>query len=207
MNSVRERLHNDNWAVKISRNKDSKRAPNSANMSVISILPEVSSVLDVGCGRGELMSSLKSKGIDVTGIDISDVALKEAAKNGLMVKKVDLDGRLPFKENSFDCVICVQVLMHVFNPEGLLVEMKRVSNKFVIINVPNHSYWRFRINFLLGNMPDVFSGRAAHIRFFNRKKIIQMISDSELKVIKESYTGKKLFPSVFATGLTFLCKK
>ncbi|MFA5357631.1 MAG: methionine biosynthesis protein MetW [archaeon] len=207
MNSVKDSIHDSNWKGKLSSVSNSNPSINAANESAIKLLPEVSSVLDVGCGTGDLMNFLKKKGILVKGTDISGEALLRAKEKGLETFKADLDEQLPFKDNDFDCAICVQVLMHVFDPLQLLIEMKRVSKKYVLINVPNHMYWRFRINFLRGVLPDVFDGRAAHIRFFSRKKIEKMLSDAGLEIVARDYTGKKFFPSFFSTGFTFLCKK
>ncbi len=46
-----------------------------------------STVLDIGCGRGEFVSLLKNEGIDAEGIDISDSMLKEAVEKGIKMCK------------------------------------------------------------------------------------------------------------------------
>lgn len=49
------------------------------------------------------------------------------------------DGRmLPFRDNSFDLVNASQVMEHVIDPPRLVREMRRVSRKWVTIEVPNH---------------------------------------------------------------------
>lgn len=206
--SRKETLHNFNWGNKITLKRSKKDIElNGSNKSIISILPKVNSVLDVGCGTGELMNSMQKQGIKTFGVDISSIALKEAQKNNLQVKKVDLDEPLPFKSNEFEAVICNQVLMHVFDPSFVISEMKRVSKKYVLINVPNHLYWRFRIQIFFGKLPAVLGSKVAHIRLFNKEKIKSILQENNLKIISESFTGKSIFPSLFATGFTFLCEK
>ncbi|MFA6269320.1 MAG: methionine biosynthesis protein MetW [archaeon] len=207
MKSTKQDLHDNNWSAKLTNfNKDSSEL-NESNKSIIALIPKIKSVLDVGCGSGELMLYLKAKGVRVQGVDISSVAVSLAKKKGLDVKQVDLDEGLPFKNNTFDCAISNQVLMHVFNPKKVLFEMKRISKKYVLINVPNHEYWRFRLVFLKGELPDVFSGEAAHIRFFTLKKARALVKQVGLKVIAEEYTGKKFMPSLLSTGFALLCEK
>ncbi len=203
MVSFKEIHHNSIWAKKDL----SLSGLNSSNSSVLSLLPKVFSVLDVGCGKGDLMIELKARGIKSEGVDVSGVSLKVASSKGLKVKKADLDLGLPYKSSSFDCVICNQVLMHIIEPESLVKEMSRVSRKYVLINVTNHLNWRFRLSFLLGNLPEVLSEDHSHIRLFSLARSKKIILNSNLKIVTEGYTGKRLFPSFLSTGFTFLCVK
>lgn len=44
------------------------------------------------------------------------------------------DGKIfPFKDKTFDCVICTYVLHHISNPLEILNEMKRIANRIIII--------------------------------------------------------------------------
>lgn len=47
---------------------------------ILEYFPTAKSALDIGCGRGELLRQLKNKGLVVTGIDISSVAIEQAKK-------------------------------------------------------------------------------------------------------------------------------
>ena len=89
-----------------------------------------SSVLDIGTNSGEFMKMLidGNRGIDVKGVDISDVAVEAARKKGLDVIKGDGEN-LPFPDNSFDYVVLMEVLSHVHDPQKVLKEIKRVLKK------------------------------------------------------------------------------
>ncbi|KKQ61474.1 MAG: hypothetical protein US81_C0006G0030 [Parcubacteria group bacterium GW2011_GWE2_38_18] len=82
-------------------------------------------ILDVGCGIKPYQNLFKQAD-DYIGIDIKGGGHYDQAKY------VDryFDGiNIPFEENSFDLVICTQVLEHSENPVGLLKEMNRALKK------------------------------------------------------------------------------
>ncbi|MHC9540243.1 MAG: class I SAM-dependent methyltransferase [Vulcanimicrobiota bacterium] len=93
---------------------------------------EVKTVLDAGCGIGTLTLPLKDT-YQWTGIDISPAV--ENFHSSTAIARLD---RLPFADQSFDAVLCVDVLEHL--PEsyfdGALQEMARVARKAVLIVVP-----------------------------------------------------------------------
>ena len=80
-------------------------------------------ILDAGCGPGAALSYLSQFG-DVIGVDISDEALKFAKKRGKVVKGDISD--LPFKEETFDAVVAMDLLEHVPNPKNVIQEASRV---------------------------------------------------------------------------------
>jgi 2-polyprenyl-6-hydroxyphenyl methylase / 3-demethylubiquinone-9 3-methyltransferase len=83
-------------------------------------------VVDVGCGGGILAESMAARGALVTGIDLSDKALK-VAKLHQLESGVQLDYRLIAAEdlaaeqpNSFDVVTCMEMLEHVPDPASVV---------------------------------------------------------------------------------------
>ena len=102
-------------------------------------IPEGSKVLDVGCNSGELIRLLKdAKQCDVTGIDISEVALDIAKKKGLNVLFADAE-HIPFPDASFDVVTLREVLVHIHEPLKALKEIRRVlkPSGFLIGSAPH----------------------------------------------------------------------
>src|SRR5260221_13298060 len=91
------------------------------------------SILDAGCGTGRL-AELMSKLGTVTGIDMSDEALKFAKRHGLQVQKASVM-KLPFKDNSFDIITSIDVLYHkaVTDDSKALKELYRVLKLHGII--------------------------------------------------------------------------
>lgn len=84
-------------------------------------------VLDVGCGTGHHMASLKERGFEVAGIDGSGEMLHQARANnpGADIRQADVEA-LPFADASFDLVLCVEVLRYLPSSAQSIREMARV---------------------------------------------------------------------------------
>lgn len=200
----KEKYHDFVWQDK---SKDIKSL-NDSHLSVLDLLPE-GSVLDVGCGIGNLSYHIQQEGRKVVGADIAGTALSEAKKKGIETVLCDLDGSLPFKDGSFDCVVSCQVFQHIFQPLKLLNDMKRVSRKFIIINVPNIAYWKYRLRLLRGDFPFTSIDHHEPIRFFTLDMLDRLITDASLISEKVVLTGSSMtgIGPLFATGFTVLARK
>jgi ubiquinone/menaquinone biosynthesis C-methylase UbiE len=110
-------------------------------------------ILDVGCGAGVFMKEMLDRGHAVTGIDITEGMLKQAADalnnagygNANCVYG-DVEA-LPFENEMYDLVICVGVMQYLRKDEKAISELSRVVKPegIVIITLPNI----FRITTLL----------------------------------------------------------
>jgi len=92
-------------------------------------LKKDSRILDVGCGAGFATNSLALDGYKVTGIDLAEGALDEAKLRDetKSVEYIMADAlKLPFEDNSFDAVISLDFLEHVYEPEKAVKEISRV---------------------------------------------------------------------------------
>jgi 2-polyprenyl-6-hydroxyphenyl methylase/3-demethylubiquinone-9 3-methyltransferase len=90
-------------------------------------------VVDVGCGGGILAESMAVKGARVTGIDLSDKALK-VAKLHQLESGVQVDYRLIAAEalaeeapGQFDVVTCMEMLEHVPDPASVMAACARMA--------------------------------------------------------------------------------
>ena len=93
-----------------------------ALIQIVSHLP-VSSVLDVGCGRGKIMAALSGSGLSCFGIDVSSKFLKSASR--IAPVALASGAFLPFPDASFDAVVIKEVLHHVSDPIAVLTEAHR----------------------------------------------------------------------------------
>jgi ubiquinone/menaquinone biosynthesis C-methylase UbiE len=84
-------------------------------------------ILDVGCGTGHHMASLRARGYEVAGVDGSAEMLAHARANnpGAEIYESDVE-RLPFADKSFDYVICIEVLRYLPDFRRCVKEMVRV---------------------------------------------------------------------------------
>jgi SAM-dependent methyltransferase len=79
-------------------------------------------LLDIGCGSAWLARHFER----YTGIDSSPEAVLAAAERGYAVTEVDVGGRLPFEDASFDGIVMKDLLEHLFDPVTAVREARRV---------------------------------------------------------------------------------
>src|SRR5690606_11237474 len=100
-----------------------------------------SKVIDLGCGDGALLQSLKQKkNISEVGLDVSEKAIELCRQKNVNAFCASIDSKLEFEDNSFDYSICNVTIQMVKYPEILLFEMKRIS-KYQIISFPNFAFY------------------------------------------------------------------
>ncbi len=164
-------------------------------------------VLDLGSGDGLFLSLLKQRGIEGEGLDISEEGAVKARAKGLTVSLFDFNDPIPFKDNTFDTVVMLDVLEHVYAPEALLKEAVRVSKKTVIIGVPNFNSLPARLQTLYGEVPENNRPNKGHIYWFNHDVLVSMIHACGLSIIAvESNTILERLPvvGVFTRFLAFV---
>jgi methionine biosynthesis protein MetW len=125
------------------------------NKSIADWITQGASVLDLGCGDGELLAYLTSaKQVRAQGIELDEQAIVKCVASGLSVYQQDIDtGLSEYTDKSFDYVIINQTLQQVKKPNFVLQEALRVGKK-VIVGVPNFAYYRARFSiFFRGRVP------------------------------------------------------
>jgi SAM-dependent methyltransferase len=97
-------------------------------------LPRDASILDVGCSDGRGSALLDHR--RVFGIDIDRHALSTERRAGLVAGDIR---RLPYRDQSFDAVVALDVIEHLEKPQALTVlsEMERVARMTVIVSTPS----------------------------------------------------------------------
>jgi 2-polyprenyl-3-methyl-5-hydroxy-6-metoxy-1,4-benzoquinol methylase len=168
-------------------------------------------VLDVGCAGGYLGKKVKNLGNEVSGIDISDVSVKESKKVLDKAFVVDIQEEIfPFEANYFDIVILSEVIEHLFFPEIALEKIRMVlkENGKLIITTPNLLVFSNRIRILFGYFEYTEKGIIIpeHIRFFSHDSLVKFLKKNGFKVMRENniihpkvpeFLGK-LFPNLFS---------
>lgn len=103
--------------------------------ALIANIPEdVNTIIDVGCGDGRLTRLLRQVGFEVMAVDQSATALSHVDSP----KQQCSADALPFEDQSYDLVICSEVLEHLPQPllSNVIAELERVARLYVIITVP-----------------------------------------------------------------------
>lgn len=86
-------------------------------------------VLDIGCAGGTFTNNVSQvfPQAKITGIDVYSRAIKYGKKEYPHINFILADAQnIPFKDKSFDLVICYETIEHLINPLGALKEIRRV---------------------------------------------------------------------------------
>ena len=90
-------------------------------------------VLDVGCGGGVLAEAMARRGARVTGIDLSEKALRVAqlhllqSKLKILYQKTTTEELAALQPGAFDVVTCMELLEHVPQPESMVAACARLA--------------------------------------------------------------------------------
>jgi SAM-dependent methyltransferase len=169
------------------------------------------SVLDVGCGAGEVLVHFRRLGTARTaGIELVPSAADVARGRPEVDEVVTGDFQtvpLPFADESFDLVVASHVLEHVTDPWRALdqlVRLVRPGGQLIgsLPNVRHHSVWRALV--LHGEWRYVDEGilDRTHYRFFTRRSMVELLEGAGLVVerVVPEVAGPK---SLVARRLTF----
>jgi len=86
---------------------------------------ETGALLDIGCGRGDMLKAFYSEGFKVAGTDLSPSSKEACKPHPFKASNLEKDPLL-FEDNSFDCVFSKSVIEHLHNPMPLLKQANRV---------------------------------------------------------------------------------
>ena len=108
-------------------------------------VPQGASVLDLGCGDGELLARLlRERNAKGYGVEIADAGVLASMQRGLNIVQADIEGGLNlFGDAAFDVVILSQTLQATRHTEALVNEVLRVG-KSAIVTLPNFGHWSVR---------------------------------------------------------------
>lgn len=151
---------------------------------------KVNRMLDAGCGEGFLLEFLQKNGqeLDYTGADFSFEAIQWSRANlvpHLRANVADIH-TLPYPDNSFPLVTCLEVLEHIPDSAVGVRELARVSLEYLILSVPHEPYFR-GANFLRGKHIGQWGNDPEHLHNYSGRTFRQMLS-GEVDILWHGYS-------------------
>ncbi len=185
---------------------------------ILDWIAEGSSVLDLGCQNGELLSLIiKHKNARAHGIEIDEQAIYKCIALGLNVSHQDIDNGLSeYEDGTFDYVILNQSLQQVRKPDTVLKESLRVG-KEVVIGFPNFAYYKARYQiFFKGKTPLTPSlpyqwYETPNLHFLSISDFIEYCRMRDIKIRRAAFLNGssmvRIMPNLFAQTGMFLVSK
>ncbi len=182
------------------------------------ILPNKKVLILGGGPTTYLPDILSEKNCKIDVADISWIGLHATNDSGYSTICCDFNQKLPFKDASYDIVVCIDTLEYIDNQVQFLREMKRVSKMYAIVRVRNFYYIGFRWSILRGKklyglqfitLPDK---TRKFINLYDLHYIKELVDIAELKIIDIIFKGsdsallhffrlQNHYPSIFATSI------
>lgn len=150
-------------------------------------------VVELGCGLGGNIELFREDN-EVLGVEGLAGAASDCRDRGLTVFQCDLESRLDLPNQMADWVLCLDVLEHLANTFGLMIEMRRILREGgkAVLNVPNHFNWSGRLKLLFGHdldvhrfFPEHHEWDNPHLRFFTHRGMIQMVHAAGFSLLED----------------------
>ena len=113
-----------------------------------SVLHHTGKMLELGCGRGELLAGAAKRGWEVYGIEMTEDFARAAKSRGVQVESASIEGsELLERPEAYDVILLAAVLEHLYNPFDTLVKINRALRPggLLFIDVPNELSLTMRI--------------------------------------------------------------
>jgi 2-polyprenyl-3-methyl-5-hydroxy-6-metoxy-1,4-benzoquinol methylase len=172
---------------------------------LISMLPKPSQqrrvrVLDLGCGNGSLTNLLRERGYEIVGVEESMSGVDIAQKNFPNCEFIQgsiYDLPRSVTNSSFDAVISVEVIEHLYYPK----ELVRAAGKCLrpdgklILTTPYHGYLKNIFVAIAGKMDRHFTvlWDGGHIKFFSPKTLRILLETERFSNIQFQFAGRAPF--------------
>jgi methionine biosynthesis protein MetW len=173
-----------------------------------------SSVLDLGCGTGDLLAALvKNNDVRAQGLEIDEKAIYECVAKGLSVIHQDIETGLPeYLDKSFDYVILAGSLQQVKKPDVVLTQAQRVGKK-TIVSFPNFGHYRVRTQIFFGGKVPVTPSlpfewyNTPNLHFLSISNFLDYCKKRSIRIERTAFIGRdriQTLPNLRAETAVFM---
>ena len=151
-------------------------------------------VLDVGCSSGYLARPLTDAGARVLGLEIDPDAAAQARSVCAEVVVGDVESmELPFEPESFDVILCGDVVEHLRDPGAALARLRPLLRPGgrLVLTTPNVANWSMRFWLLAGRWRYTERGilDRTHTHLFTRKTLVETVEAAGYRVVTLDHTA------------------
>jgi len=185
-----------------------------------SLIEPNSTVLDIGCGDGELLANLTAdKNIKAEGIELDQDLVSVCVNRGISIIQHDVEQGLEnYTDKSYDYVILSQTVQTVKDPENVLNELLRVGRK-VIVSFPNFAHWSCRAQLIFRGGAPVTRQlpfdwcRSPNIHCLSLKDFDQFCRrlgvkvEKKIPLIKTRLSPVRVAPNLFAEQVIYVTSR
>ena len=162
--------------------------------------PNIVRVLDAGCGDGNFTSSLADAGFEMIGIDLGHGGITKAKKRYPQIcflhGSLYDDLRSLSKIDSFDAVVSVEVIEHLYSPRSFIrrVHEALAIGGLLIVTTP---YWGYLKNILLAVSNRMDNSLTAlweggHIKHWSYRTLKTLLEENGFELLAFHGTGRRI---------------
>lgn len=151
--------------------------------------PKARSILEIGCGNGRFGALVKQRdNCRYTGVEMMEDAAAEARTRLDEVLVVNIEkAPLPFAANTFDGLVCNDVLEHLVDPWATLKQLTGylVPGAFVVVSMPNVRFSEVVKDLVFRNRwayQDQGVLDRTHLRFFTQASVQELLEQAGVRV-------------------------
>jgi ubiquinone/menaquinone biosynthesis C-methylase UbiE len=160
---------------------------NSVSALLGRIQGKFSNCLEVGCGEGFSTARIQSFLEPAVTLSASEYLEEQVVKAKLRVPGIEIKQEniydLERQDSSIDLLFALEVLEHLEDPEKAISELKRVSNRYLIVGVPREPLWCF-LNMARLKYLSSFGNTPGHIQNWSRKAFVDLIEKNFGEVLQ-----------------------
>lgn len=161
--------------------------PLSSHRRMLDLVPAGGRALDAGCSSGYLAERLAGRGFEVVGLELDDDAARAAERWCSRVLVGDVERmELPLEPESFDLVLCGDIVEHLRDPERALVRLRPLLKPEgrLVLSTPNVANWAIRLSLLFGRFRYTERGilDRTHAHLFTRPTLRETLERSGYRI-------------------------